>query len=174
MRVLTVRNPWGPAIIYLGKPVENRSRNIAGTYRGPVAIHTAGPKPSDLDYINEALRSPYFDTTVLREKYAGAPQDLWWGAIGNPLGVPLVAGAVIGVVDLVDVHHADWCWDADHWDETQESRWCSPWAMPDQQHLVLANPRPLTRPIPAKGHLGLWRPDADLEAAINDRLAAGR
>ena len=38
--------------------------------------------------------------------------------------------------------------------------------MPDHHHLVLANPRPLATPIPARGRLGLWRPDSDLTAAI--------
>ena len=42
MRVLTVRQPWAWAIIHGGKDVENRTRNLAGAYRGPVAIHVAG------------------------------------------------------------------------------------------------------------------------------------
>ena len=33
-----LRNPWAWAIIFGGKDVENRTRNIAGGYRGPVAI----------------------------------------------------------------------------------------------------------------------------------------
>lgn len=39
LRVLTVRQPWAWSLIEGGKDVENRSRNIAGSYRGPVAIH---------------------------------------------------------------------------------------------------------------------------------------
>lgn len=39
MKVLTVRQPWAAAIIHGGKDVENRTRNLAGSYRGPVAIH---------------------------------------------------------------------------------------------------------------------------------------
>ena len=49
---------------------------------------------------------------------------------------------------------------------------CSPWAMRDHRHLVLANPRPLPRPIPARGMLGLWRPDDGLLAAITEQLGA--
>ena len=39
MRVLTVRQPWAWAIVHGGKDIENRTRNVAGAYRGPVAIH---------------------------------------------------------------------------------------------------------------------------------------
>ena len=39
LRILTVRQPWAWAIIHGGKGVENRVRNVAGSYRGPVAIH---------------------------------------------------------------------------------------------------------------------------------------
>lgn len=159
MRILTVRQPWADAIIRHGKDVENRSRNIAGAYRGPVAIH------------------------------AGMQSDDAW-RFGNPTGVVLAnareqsepewrsrirrSGAIIGIVDLVDVHAsesddlgrmicrpgtADWGFE------------CSPWAITDHQHLVLANPRALATPIPAKGRLGLWKPEPDLEHAITTALA---
>lgn len=39
MRVLTVQQPWADCIIHHGKTVENRTRNLAGDYRGPVAVH---------------------------------------------------------------------------------------------------------------------------------------
>lgn len=41
MRALTIRQPWAWAVIHAGKTVENRSRNIAGDYRGLVAIHAS-------------------------------------------------------------------------------------------------------------------------------------
>mgnify|MGYP001137357808 FL=1 len=53
MRAITVRQPWAWAIVFGQKDVENRSRNIAGRYRGPVAIH-AGLRDDDavLDHEN--------------------------------------------------------------------------------------------------------------------------
>lgn len=45
MRAITVQQPWAWAI-FNGKGVENRTRNIAGKYRGPLAIH-AGARWSD-------------------------------------------------------------------------------------------------------------------------------
>ena len=80
MRILTVRQPWAWAIVHGQKDVENRVRNIAGDYRGPVAIHAA--KAVDLD----------------------APKTLWGDYHDSGLEV---LGAIIGVVDLVGVH-AGW------------------------------------------------------------------
>lgn len=131
MRVLTVRQPWAWAIIQGGKNVENRSRNVAGSYRGPVAIH-AGLTP---------------DTTaqIKWPRCELVPQEAW-----------KVRGAVIGVVDLLEVHDARWC--------------CEPWGQWPGEHLVVANPRPLRNPVPAKGRLGLWTPGPELLERINTEL----
>lgn len=144
MRILTVRPPWSAAIIHSGKDVENRPRNIAGTYRGPVAIHAG--KSFDAD-----ARFP--DKTPL-------PADVY-GTVGGP-----VRGAIVGVVDLVDVHLC--------------SGECSPWAqgpmdlghgIRDIWHLVLENPRSLTDPIPYVGALGLRRLDDETIARIEAAIA---
>lgn len=68
---------------------------------------------------------------------------------GSETPTELVFGAFIGVVDLID---ADACL----------SGTCSPWAIPGCVHLQLANSRPLARPIPCRGRLGLWTPPADV------------
>jgi hypothetical protein len=121
-----VRQPWAGAIIHLGKSPENRTRNIAGSYRGPVAIH-AGLVPDPM-----ALADPVFVDAHVEA--------------GGPLWEP--RGAFIGVVDLVDVLEPH-----------SRCSFCSPWAMENHWHLMLANPRPLPEPIPARGRLGLWTPD---------------
>ncbi len=80
-------------------------------------------------------------------------------------------GAIVGVVDLVNVHSASviggcgWM-RHDCPDHGTCREHCSPWAFgpsPDgwYQHLVLKNPRPLSEPIPFKGALGLRKLDAD-------------
>jgi hypothetical protein len=151
IRALTARQPWAWAIIHGGKDVENRTRNIAGSYRGPVAIH-AGLAFADI---------------------AVNPTGSWRYDPSN-----LTRGAIIGVVDLIDVHHASDCWERDFgrlaqlYDEDRLAfaaypdngaggligrvRHCSPWAQGDTHHLVLAAPRPLPEPIPYRGRLGLW------------------
>ena len=174
MRILTVRQPWAWAIIHGGKDVENRVRNIAGAYRGPVAIHVA----QEIDVHAVATPSrihPSFREAA--ERYMRGNQD--------PLkGSPWMGhrGAIIGVVDLVDVHSAsviDGCGRVDNYCEEHPNgcrHHCSPWAIgpaPDgwYQHLVLANSRPLAEPIPYKGALGLRRLDADTIAQIEGSLA---
>ena len=68
-------------------------------------------------------------------------------------------GAIIGVVDLVDVHPDAGC--------------CRPWGESAYiehggrvrrsiVHLVLESPRELAEPIPCRGALGLWTPPADV------------
>ena len=146
MRAITVRQPWAWAIVHGGKDVENRSRNIAGAYRGPVAIHAA--MQPDNWWPETAPRD------ILRAVLAGAvaagvdKRDFWY-----------LRGSLIGVADLVAVHYADTCFD-------NPSGPCSRWAVRMHQHLVLANPRPLPEPVRATGHLGLWTLPADIEDEV--------
>jgi hypothetical protein len=147
VKALTVRQPWALAIM-LGKSPENRGTNIAGDYRGPLLIHSSAPKSKAADraYIDEALASPYADWSSMRDQLA--------------LERPLHMGVVLGVVDLVSVHH-----DTDHGPDR-----CSPWAMPGDWHLMVEHPRPLRAPIHARGWLGLWTPDQDLVDAVLAQL----
>jgi len=145
MRVLAVRQPWAHAIIHLGKDVENRTRNVAGEYRGLVAIH--------------AGRAPF-------EKHNMASRALK-AAHGTSVPHQVVFGAIIGVVNLVDSHL-----DTDHEHDAGMPSVCrctSRWAETGAHHLVLENPRPLVEPIPFKGGLGL----RTLDEAIERQVLAG-
>lgn len=152
MRILTVRQPWAWAIIHGGKDVENRVRNIAGDYRGPVAIH-AGLQ-YDENWNSDALAN-------VMNKHPGVwdePQP-WRAQIGAS------TGAIIGVVDLVGVHYSgiNGCGTGDG---DGPIPMCSAWCEPIAHHLVLANPRPLAEPIPYRGALGLRRLDEETIARI--------
>jgi len=111
MKLLSVRQPWASAIVNGEKDVENRTWSTR--YRGPVAIHA----------------SLHLDTAAVFPdgKSPGAFLDL------------LPRGAVIGVVDLLDV--------------VQDSP--SPWAQPEAFHWLLGNARHFVLPIAWKGALGL-------------------
>jgi len=126
MKAITVRQPWAWAIMRGGKDVENRSRNIAGSYRGPVVIH-AGKSHDEDDY---------YDV-----------QDLLRSGIDIP--DRMAFGCVLGVVDLVGVHGSTnlGC---------NSPRCVSEWAVLGQMHLELTDPRPFSRPIPYRGALGMW------------------
>lgn len=152
MRVLTVRQPWAWAIIHGGKNVENRTRNIAGTYRGPVAIQ-AGLK-ADLD----AFRVPEIVGSIAMTKLFGS-SDRWFSNSPH--------GAIIGVADLYDVHHSTDCFEPEPAVDGQTS--CSVWAFDGHHHLMFRDARAID-PIPAKGRLGLWTPDSELETSLKEVL----
>lgn len=145
MRALTVQQPWAWAIVHGGKDVENRTQ--AWSYRGPLAIH-AGARISERGLRTVpgiAAAEQLVDPDLVREEMAGA----------------LVTGAVIGVVDLVDVHTAvDQCCES-WWAETSYDEHGGH-TRRDVVHLVLERPRALAQPIPCKGRLGLWTPPADV------------
>ena len=159
MRVLTVRQPWAWAIIHGGKTIENRSRNVAGKYRGPVAIHVAKTR-ADV-WIDSLTPDTALDRAVRDWWNSGGPAKRFTDDEGDVL-VPWWAdiGHIIGVVDLIDVHM-----ECRYLEPT--SRQCSPWAESNAYHLEFANPRAIM-PIPTKGRLGLWRPDSELEARIRE------
>ena len=65
----------------------------------------------------------------------------------------LIFSEIIGLVDLVDVI------------ESSRSKWFSgPFGY------VLTNPRPLSKPIPCKGALGIWNVPLEIERLIRHRL----
>lgn len=161
MKALTVRQPWAWAIVHGGKDVETRTQ--AWAYRGPLAIH-AGAQTSD-----DGLQSPLVHAAAAR-----ANPDLppvvpslvrYWR---QEAAVPL--SAIIGVVELVDVHVAA---------RTATGTCCSSaWAQysvgPTNPvvHLLLERPQPLAEPIPATGRLGLWTPDAERLDRIREQVPA--
>lgn len=139
MKALTIQQPWAWAIIRGGKSVENRSTRWQ--YRGPLAIHAGKGWAGD-------------DALAKVDQLTDAPI--------NTGG--FILGAIIGVVDLIDVHHS-----------LSNACTCgsNPWAERAVNasgyypiHLVLANPRPV-RPIPCKGALGLWTVPDDIAAVLS-------
>ena len=150
MRILTVRQPWAWAIIHGGKHVENRVRNIAGDYRGPVAIHVAKRLPPFQEH---------WDAGTMIAEITGR----------RPLfHDPATMGAIIGVVNLWAVHMHD-----------GSARFnCCPnapdkytrWAQPGMWHLCFASPRALKEPIPFKGALGLRHLDGETTARIMEAI----
>lgn len=134
--VITVRQPWAWAMFHAGKGTENRLKNIVGHYRGPLLIHTSR-KVDDTDGIGHCM--------WLCE-LAGNDDATRWA--NDPAGQ---LGAIIGVVDLVDVHYF-----AAGFVPVCGRCGGSAWAARGQHHLCIRNQRPFTEPIPAVGKLGMW------------------
>lgn len=168
MKALTVQQPWAWAIIHGGKSVENRTQ--AWSYRGPLAIH-AGQRLSD-----RGMESPLIGGALRRLNHV-VPEGISHPALvqdyGHLWGATIHRGAIIGVVDLVDVHYAEPEW-IDPTTRVGTAACCeSAWAEQSYEehggrtrrdivHLVLENPRPLAEPILCRGALGLWAPSADV------------
>lgn len=160
MRILTVRQPWAWAIIHGGKDVENRVRNIAGDYRGPVAIHAGLATFEDDGQFWEVRRA----ITSQEHGWPASDAEVWSSDLVEPDDERFVYGAIIGVAQLVAAHapHA----------ESRCSGLETKWAEPDQWHLVFDHPRPLAEPIPYKGALGLRNLDDDTTARILAQIGA--
>lgn len=77
-------------------------------------------------------------------------------------------GRLLGVVELIDVHHASTC--ADTTNDRTSTGLCSEWAEDDCFHLIMRNPRTLTEQISHAGGLGLRHITPDLAAWVWDHL----
>lgn len=143
VRAITIRKPWSTCIASTesgAKRVENRG---AGTnFRGMLLIHEG--KTTDVDAFADRR------VAELLTPHRDAPEQAG-------------AGAVIAVARLTDVHYA------------ASGGCCAPWgeiwhhgpkSVVRAMHLVLANVRPLARPVPCRGALGLWTPPEDVAAQV--------
>ena len=144
--------------------MENRVRNIAGDYRGPVAIHAARA----IDFAaadSMQLRLAWHEAFLPERKLDGGFAEPIFRELPDEDAPWMPTGAIVGMVDLVDAHLC-----------VGE---CSPWALPTMQeplrrdwwHLELANPRALAEPIPFRGALGLRRLDDDMVHRLVEAIA---
>ena len=96
---------------------------------------------------NRVWRTPHRGPLLI---HAGGRLDRSGPALDD--SVPL--GAVVGIVDLVDI-----------------VRDCGrEWAEPGCWHWLLVNPRLLAEPIPVRGSLRLWRPEQRVLDAVRIQL----
>lgn len=167
MRAITIRQPWAWAVIHAGKTVENRSRNIAGDYRGLVAIHAGLTIDAAGQHDPLVLESWTGETRLARDP--GNPtvyRDVPWRKAFS-------YGRIIGVVDLVDVHICNaltGCKTGREPHDNMRKAICSPWGHDGMTHLVFANPRPVAYAVPVRGRLGLWTLPDDVEQAVRRQL----
>jgi hypothetical protein len=131
IRVLSIRQPWVWAIMQGWKDVENRTWEAK--YRGCLLIHASQAYDDNADR-EPRMRQEFIDIFV----DCGVPRSkldakMWSQPVGQRLGV----------VDLVDCVF-DSC--------------RSPWSGAKMWHWVLRDPRPLPRPVRARGMTRLWRP----------------
>lgn len=134
-RALTVKQPWASLLVAGIKTIENRSWTT--NYRGPLAIHAGqGVERNARAMIERSLGWPLAEDDV--ERYR--------------LGETLPAGAIVGVVELLDVVPV----------EQVTAPIDQPWRIGPYCWLV----RPLREYAPREmprlpGKLGLWHWESD-------------
>jgi hypothetical protein len=90
--------------------------------------------------------------------HAGAQPDRHAQVYGEHLDV---YGAIVAVATITGCHY-----------DNGNQVCCSYWAQPGLYHWELADVVALEQPIPAKGALGFWTPDADTLTAVEQQLQA--
>ncbi|MCU1679237.1 MAG: hypothetical protein JWM93_3995 [Frankiales bacterium] len=133
MKALSLSRPWTTLVLEHGKDVENRGRGTQ--FRGTLLVH--GAKSWD-----DAAYS--FADRAAAALGFGSQMSPW--PEQHPMGL-------LGTVDVLGCCTAAL---------VNEACTCGPWAMPDQAHWAIANPRTFPRPIPCRGALGLWTPAPDV------------
>lgn len=157
---ISLHAPWAWALMHAGKDVENRSKNFprrrdGEMVTGRVWVH-ASKGPGDKPTFNGAARSML--------------ETLWnsWGSAGLKDTTALFAatclehgdhaptleylngfrGHIVGSIEVTGYR--------DPSDPPD-----SPWYIPGSLAVMVRNPKPLTKPVPAKGALGWWRPSEE-------------
>ena len=133
MKALTLHQPWASLIVTGAKTWETRSWGTS--YRGDLVIH-AGARHVQRELLNHLAR--WTIQGVLAPSWA---MTSW----------PLVFGAGLCVVTLTDCRQTDSLTQA----EIGHDRPFGDFS-PGRYAWKLENVRPFDKPVPAKGHLGLW------------------
>ena len=145
-RLLTVKQPWAQPIVDGHKTVENRSGGFGRNYRGPLWIH-AGAVWSTRGAQSQLVVDTYRSASINGRLFGDRVDRSHF-----PTGV------VLGVVDVVDAHHAEpGCCDS-LWAEQTYTE-AGGRTVTRIVHLVLANPRPVQSDLRVPGALGLWTSD---------------
>lgn len=175
---LTLRQPWASLVVEGLKPVENRTWKPSRTIRQWKRCNGCNERALELDDDPDCGRivndGPCPFTLAI---HAGQRDDesaiAAWEALARARGVTswldggmatllatLPRGALLGTVDVVDVHHADDCAKPAVGFQCQgcgrNPCLCSRWAEPGVFHWVLDHPTALDEPIPMRGRQKLW------------------
>lgn len=188
MKALTLTLPWAPFVMWGAKWIETRS--WATSYRGPLAIHAAkglGPVGGNRGFLELCRQEPFF-TELIRHKpnQAGMFYD-------DDYFMSLPRGAIIAICTLLDcvpTRHPNivpepgkpWFTASrkgigQHYYEVPPPLDSNEYAFGDYSAgrfaWLLADVQPLAEPIPCKGALGLWQPDATTMDAVRRQVQHG-
>ena len=155
MKAITIQEPWASWVASGFKPVENRTRDITGGYRGPVLIHVSRAwKPQMLD---EALTFCEQRGIIVSDEQR---------AVFQP--APATLGKIIGAAEIIacirpcaarDIFAYE---DADFLKRGSVKDFFT-WHV----GIVLSSARLFTTPLATRGQLGLWNYEGELPAEWN-------
>lgn len=140
MPALTVKQPWAGLIMVRAKDVENRTWPVPQAIRGELDVGT-----------------PVLIAIHAAKRYDADAWKQWSDTRQAPPSHPTPSypvGVILGTVSVTGCHHAHDCTTFPA--AFMEQPRCSPWAERDVYHWTLADPQPLTEPIPARGRQRVW------------------
>lgn len=126
-----------------------RALTVKQPYAGAIAHQS-----KTIENRSWALPAKHVGTRLLI--HAGAQRDKDAQVYGDNLHVH---SAIIAVATLKGCHF-----------DSGTDPCCSEWAMSGYYHWELSDVTALPEPVPCKGRLGLWTPDADVQAAVQQQL----
>lgn len=193
-RALTVQNPHCWFICHSGKRVENRTWRVPEKYMqsgDPFRVMLHAGQTWDRDWLSKPhgrlaglfeRRPDGIDFRLDTRVACGDAEDI--ADINDGRGVwRHMPNAYVVATMTITSQHNESCGLV--YEETglplcnlpDYSASCSQWAMAGTHrkpmwHWELGDVQVLTNPVPAKGRLGLWKPDAETIGAVEAQLAA--
>lgn len=132
MKTLSIRQPWASLILNGIKDIENRSRRT--NFRGTILVHSSSN--ADSDDMTKYLTKEQMDVFNGKAREIGE----------NQLMRSMRRGCILGSVEIYDCVKND----------------PSVWAEKGVWNWKVRNARLFHNPIPAKGMLGLWNFNGDI------------
>jgi len=159
MKAITLYQPWASLLIQGHKKFETRSWKHS--YTGQLAIHAATKKPHDtMRDLNHNI------VKAIGEKFgiAEAPAVTVIALLNSLLPTGAILGTtyhvgcrpIDAIQEMRDAPFETGCWDGLNWiDPPEEEILFGDWT-PGRFAWEQADPKPFSKPIPAKGKQGLW------------------
>lgn len=149
-RCLSVKQPWADPIVDGLKPIENRSHGFTRKFRGRLLI-ASSKGWSNRGAHDQRVQAAYPPDGMNSRGYALRHVPAYGGFPPHPF----TGGAILGSVEVVDIHDDCEC--------------CRPWGESEYDeangrtrrglvHLVFEDARRLKVPVRVSGRLGLWIP----------------
>jgi len=137
--------PWAWALMHAGKDVENRGLTFPKTVTGRVWVHASLWPHLGAE---SRLAELYLEFSSVYEcmRQSGALQGAPHVSTSQ---LDALRGHIVGSIEVTGYRRPE------HAPE-------SPWYVPESLAVLVREPRPLARTVPAKGARGWWRPSAEV------------